>query len=77
MWSGWLSMDIDPSVAISVPYVLEHSEIWNEVTRNCLVLDRVRMASMLSQTSREIPASLATSIEALASEMKETYEEFF
>jgi hypothetical protein len=77
MWSGWLSMDIDPSVAISVPYVLENSEIWNEVTRNCLVLDRVRMASMLSHTSREIPASLATSIEALTSEMKKTYEEFF
>lgn len=77
MWSGWLSMDVDPAVAISIPYVLEHSEVWNEVTRNCLVLDRVRMASMLNRNSREIPATLNQAIQALAIEMKQTYREYF
>lgn len=77
MWSGWLSMDVDPAVAISIPYVLENSEVWNEVTRNCLVLDRVRMASMLNQNPREIPTTLNTAIEAMTSDLHQTFQEYF
>lgn len=76
MWSGWLSMDVDPLLAISIPYVLEHSEVWNEVTRNCLVLDRVRMAAMLPQDAKEIPQALNQTVEAIGIEIREIFQEY-
>jgi hypothetical protein len=76
MWSGWLSMDVDPQVAISIPYVLEHSEIWNEVTRNCLVLDRVRMAAMLRHDAKTIPPILQQAVRSVETEMRQAYQEY-
>ena len=45
-WSGWLSMDVDPMTALTSPHVLEYNEEWNEITRSCLLLDRIRLARM-------------------------------
>jgi len=76
MWSGWLSMDVDPLVAISIPYVLEHSETWNEVTRNSLVLDRVRMTAMLGRTSADPPQLLQRTIDVFVDLVIASYEEY-
>jgi len=76
MWSGWLSMDLDPLVALSIPYVLEYSEIWNEVTRNCLLLDRVRLTAMLSERSDCIPPALALTAETVRVEVLEVFQEY-
>lgn len=76
MWSGWLSMDVDPMVAISIPYVLEQSEVWNEVTRNCLVLDRVRMAAMLPKDAEAVPEILHWNIQAIETEVRNTFQEY-
>ena len=76
MWSGWLSMDIDPLVAISIPYVLENSEVWNEVTKNCLVLDRVRMTAMLPDGPREIPTTLKNNIDTIRTEIRDLFQEY-
>lgn len=76
MWSGWLSMDVDPLVAISVPYVLEQSEAWNEVTRNCLVLDRVRMSTILVRDPTPIPKILEDTVETFKKEFRAIFQEY-
>ena len=49
LWSGWLAMDVEPLVALAVPGSLNSTEIWNEISRNSLLLDRLRLTSMAPQ----------------------------
>jgi hypothetical protein len=46
MWSGWLATDVEPLVALAVPGSLNNTEVWNEISRNSLLLDRIRLTSM-------------------------------
>ena len=46
LWSGWLSMDVDPLMALCCPQVVGNIEIWNEISRNCLLFDRIRMTQL-------------------------------
>ncbi len=46
LWSGWLATDVEPLVALAVPGSLNNTEVWNEVSRNSLLLDRIRLTSM-------------------------------
>ena len=46
MWSGWLASDAEPIVVLAIPGTLTSLEDWNEVSRNSLLLDRVRLAEL-------------------------------
>jgi len=46
LWSGWLSMDVDPLMGLTSPHVIANTEVWNEITRNCLLFDRIRLTQL-------------------------------
>jgi len=46
LWSGWLSMDVDPIMALCTPNAVSNVEVWNEISRNCLLFDRIRLTQM-------------------------------
>ena len=43
LWSGWLEMDRDPLVILAVPKTISPGEVWNEISANAIVLDRIRL----------------------------------
>ena len=58
LWAGYLRFDVEPSTAIAVPYVVPLGEDWKEMASRTIVLDRVRIAGLL--TSDASPGSVAT-----------------
>jgi hypothetical protein len=48
IWSGWLSLDIDPTTALSVPSVVPAGEDWNALAARTVILDRIRLAGLLT-----------------------------
>lgn len=67
LWSGWLAMDVDPMVALCTPYVLENSELWYEIARNSLPLDRLRLVSMAPAPEFEVSANDLRYVESVIS----------
>jgi hypothetical protein len=47
VWSGWLSLDADPTTALAVPSVVGSGEEWNALAARTVVLDRPRLVSLL------------------------------
>ena len=47
VWSGWLALDHDPSTALAVPDVVATGEDWNSLAARTVVLDRIRLSSLL------------------------------
>ena len=43
LWAGWLEMDRDPLAILAVPKTISAGEIWNEISANAIVLDRIRI----------------------------------
>ena len=41
------ALDVDPLTALAIPYVVSNGEDWNEMTTRTIVLDRIRLASLL------------------------------
>lgn len=58
IWSGWLSMDVDPTVVLAVPWTGLDKEQWIRINSRALLLDRIRIASLLPQlmTKERSPA---------------------
>jgi hypothetical protein len=48
LWSGWLAMDVDPATALAIPDVVPAGEEWNRLAARTVVLDRIRLASLLA-----------------------------
>lgn len=48
IWSGWLALDVDPATALAVPDVVASGEEWNALAARTIVLDRIRLASLLA-----------------------------
>jgi hypothetical protein len=44
LWAGWLEMDRDPFVILAVPKTIAPGEIWNEISANAIILDRIRLS---------------------------------
>ena len=66
IWSGWLAMDTDPLVALAIPGTVSGTEAWNEVSRNCLLLDRLRLTDLADSVPLDNTYSaLTNSIRAL------------
>jgi hypothetical protein len=43
LWAGWLEMDRDPFAILAVPKTIAPGEIWNEISANAIILDRIRL----------------------------------
>jgi len=48
VWSGWLALDVDPTTALAIPEVVAAGEEWNSLAARTVVLDRIRLAALLS-----------------------------
>lgn len=59
MWSPWLGLEVDPSTALAVPGTVSKIVDWNEMTVRGMVLDRIRLSSLLSGVhADEIPGAI-------------------
>lgn len=47
VWSGWLSFDTDPLTALAIPYTVAKDEDWREMASRTVVLDRLRLVTLL------------------------------
>lgn len=64
LWSTWLGFDLDPMIVLAIPGTLGRTEDWNEIARNCVLLERLRICSLLAADETPIAtqtAGLATS----------------
>ena len=66
LWSGWLSLDVDPTVAIVIPGTLPNGEEWNEIAARSIIFERIRLAGLLP-VAGETPGVLA--LKQLAAEI--------
>lgn len=55
IWSGWLALDVDPATALAIPDVVAAGEEWNALAARTIVLDRIRLASLLADTQQASP----------------------
>lgn len=53
VWSGWLRLDVDPTTALAIPEVVAAGEDWNTLATRTVVLDRIRLASLLPRTPED------------------------
>ena len=53
VWSGWLRLDVDPTTALAVPDVVAAGEDWNALATRTVVLDRIRLASLLPAVNED------------------------
>lgn len=49
VWSGWLRLDVDPTTALAIPDVVATGEDWNALAARTVVLDRIRLASLIPE----------------------------
>lgn len=47
VWSGWLNVDVYPQTALAIPDVVPAGEVWNRLAAKTIILDRVRLASLV------------------------------
>ena len=50
IWSGWLALDHAPATALAIPEVVASGEDWNALAARTVVLDRLRLASLLEES---------------------------
>ena len=58
IWAGWLAFDADPLTALAIPHVVPREEDWREMASNVIVLDRIRLTSLLDNAN--CPQELST-----------------
>jgi hypothetical protein len=47
-WSAWLALDAQILLVLVVPGALPADERWNEMARNCVILERLRLLSLVA-----------------------------
>lgn len=45
LWAGWLATDMEPEAVLAIPGTIASAEVWNEISRNTLLMDRMRLVS--------------------------------
>jgi hypothetical protein len=59
LWAGWLEMDRDPLAILAVPKTIPPGELWNEISANAIVMDRIRLTEYCNfKNSPEIDSYL-------------------
>lgn len=56
-WAGWLAFDSDPLTALAIPFAVPTEEMWNEMAANVVVLDRLRLVSLIVDSGKDVPAA--------------------
>jgi hypothetical protein len=49
VWSGWLALDVAPATALAIPDVVAGGEEWNTLASRTIILDRIRLSSLLTE----------------------------
>lgn len=57
VWAGWLAFDIDPTCVLAIPFTVESAEDWREMATRVIVLDRLRLSTLLAEAF--LPEELA------------------
>lgn len=65
LWAGWLATDIDPTVALAIPGTVTNTEVWNEISRNSLLLDRIRLANLAPAPGDSVQEVCSSVVEAV------------
>jgi hypothetical protein len=52
MWTSWLSMDVDPIIAIAIPNILMDKNEYQEISVNSMILDRIRLSELETPTTQ-------------------------
>ncbi len=73
VWSGWLALDSDPATALAIADVVAAGEEWNALAARTVVLDRIRLAALVTegnshpslQASREWAGDAIRALKAL------------
>lgn len=47
LWSGWLQLDRDPIIVLAIPKTIAYGELWNEISANSIILDRIRISPLI------------------------------
>lgn len=47
IWSGWLTLEVDPLVILSIPGTVASGEDWDEIAVRSLILDRIRIVGLI------------------------------
>jgi hypothetical protein len=47
IWAGWLRLDVDPMSILAIPRTVPNDESWNEASTRAVVLERIRLTSLL------------------------------
>ena len=66
LWSGWLSLDVDPLTALTLPFVVAAGEDWNEMASRTLVLDRLRLIRLIAPEAASPPGMVEWTAAQLA-----------
>jgi hypothetical protein len=69
MWSSWLTMDVDPIVALATPRFILDELDFEEMSVNSMILDRLRLSAMQS-------LEMESDINALCSSMNHSAKLF-
>lgn len=73
-WSGWLAFDADPMTALAIPFTVSRDEDWDEMAANVIVLDRLRLTSLLAEVTGGAPVA-AQWAQQQAAEIKDSEEQ--
>jgi hypothetical protein len=65
LWSGWLAFDIDPMAALAIPLTVASAEDWKEMATRVIVLDRLRLASLIAAEAPELSRSAPWTVDQL------------
>jgi hypothetical protein len=62
-WAAWLALESSILVALVLPGTMPSDEVWNEIGRNCVILERLRLVSLLAEEPRVADANLAAFVD--------------
>jgi hypothetical protein len=54
LWSTWLGFDSEPALVLAIPGTVGRNEDWNEIARNCILLERLRLAALLAESKDDV-----------------------
>ena len=71
LWGSWLSMDLDPVVALATPLTIRRGTVWDELALKGMVFERLRLAGLvpLDAFTSEDAVWCSTTVDALRDEM--------
>jgi hypothetical protein len=73
-WSAWLALDSGLLLVLAVPGTLANAEMWNEIARNCVVLERIRLTALAAEGGHEPSREVGIFTTALVARLRSKRE---